>query len=97
MEQQTKNLIIGAVENLAQTTGIRMVYKPNVPKAGRDFPAGFVRIDYKNMHWDFAIQTKARVTRTTVAIEKIQPTLPGPGSMVVAIIIRTGCVKRLQV
>ncbi|RJQ65648.1 MAG: hypothetical protein C4519_27595 [Desulfobacteraceae bacterium] len=77
MEQQTKNLIVGAVETLAQATGIKVVYKANVPKTGNVYPDGFVRIDYKNMHWDFAIQTKVRVTRATVAIEKTQPTLPG--------------------
>ena len=77
MEQQTKNLIIRAVETLAQTTGIRVVHRAKVPKTGNLYPDGIVRIDYEDMHWDFAIQAKARVTRATAAIEKTQPTLPG--------------------
>lgn len=77
MEQQTKNLINRAVETLAQATGIKVVHQANAPKAGNVYPDGLVRIDYKDMHWDFAIQAKARVTRATVAMEKGQPTLPG--------------------
>ena len=45
-------------------------------KAGNVYPDGLVRIDYKDMYWDFAIQAKARVTRAIVAMEKAQPTLP---------------------
>jgi len=77
MEQQTKNLINRAVETLAQTTGIKVVHQANAPKAGNVYPDGLVRIDYKDMRWDFAIHAKARVTRATVAMEKAQPALPG--------------------
>ena len=83
MDQQTKNLINRAVETLAQTTGIKVVHQANTPKAGNVYPDGLVRIDYKDMYWDFAIQAKARVTRATVAMEKTQPTLPGQDRILV--------------
>jgi len=79
MEQQTKNLINKAVETLAQTTGIKVVHQANGPKTKNIHPDALFRIDYKDMHWDFAIQAKARMTRATVAIEKVQPTLAGYG------------------
>jgi hypothetical protein len=74
MEKQTKNLINRAVETLAQAIGIKVVHQENAPKAENAYPDGLVRIDYKDMHWNFAIQAKARVTRATVAMEKAQPT-----------------------
>jgi hypothetical protein len=77
MEQQTKNLINRAVETLAQTTGIKVVHQAKAQKAENSYPDGLVRIAYKGMHWDFAVQAKAKVTRATVAMEKTQPTLPG--------------------
>ncbi len=83
MEQQTKNLINRAVETLAQTTGIKVVHQANVPKAGNVYPDGLVRIDHKDMRWDFAIHSKARVTRATVAMEKMKPTLPGQDCILV--------------
>lgn len=83
MEQQTKNLINRAVETFAQITGIKVVHQANAPKAGNVYSDGLVRIDYKDMHWDFAIQAKARVTRATVAMEKTQPTLPGQDRILV--------------
>jgi len=74
MEKQTKNLINRAVETLAQTTGIKVVHQANATKPENVYPYGLVRIDYKDMHWDFTIQAKERVTRATVAMEKAQPT-----------------------
>lgn len=63
--------------SLARATGIKLVHHEKVPKAGNTYPDGLVRIDYKDMQWDFAIQAKARLTRAIVAMEKTQPTLPG--------------------
>jgi hypothetical protein len=83
MEQQTKNLINRAVQTLAQATGIKVVLQANVPKAKNAYPDGLVRIDYKNAHYDFAIQAKARVTRAIVAMEKTQPKLPGQDRILV--------------
>ncbi len=83
MEQQTKNLINRAVETLAQATGIKVVHQAKAQKAENAYPDGLVRIDYKGMHWDFAVQAKARVTRATVAMEKTQPTLPGQNRILV--------------
>ena len=83
MVQQAKNLINRAVDTLAQATGIKLVLRGNVPKAKNANPDGLVRIDYNDMHHDFAIQAKARVTRATVAMEKAQPTLPGQDRILV--------------
>jgi hypothetical protein len=77
MEQQTKNLINRAVETLAQTIGIKVVHQAKAQKVENAHPDGLIRIDYKDMQWDFTVQAKARVTRATVAMEKAQPTLPG--------------------
>jgi hypothetical protein len=75
MERQTKNLIKKALEVLAQTTGINVMHQAKVPNAENAYPDGLVRIKHQDMHWDFAIQAKTRVTRATVAMEKAQPTL----------------------
>jgi len=56
---------------------LKVVLQANAPKAKNVYPDGLVRIDYKDMHYHFAIQAKARVTRATVAMEKAQQTLRG--------------------
>lgn len=83
MDKLTKNLINRAVETLAQATGIKVVLRANVPRAKNANPDGLVRIDYNDMRYDFAIQTMARVTCATVAMEKAQPTLPGQDRILV--------------
>lgn len=74
MERQIKNLINRAMEMFAQTTGMKMTHQAKAPNGRNDYPDGLVRIDHKDMHWDFAVQAKTRVTRATVAMEKAQLT-----------------------
>ena len=83
MEEQAKNLINRAVATLTQTTGIKVVHQVKAPRAENAYPDGLVRIDHKDMHWDFAIKAKARVTRATVAMEKTKPTPPAQDRILV--------------
>lgn len=39
----------------AASTGIKVVLRTNVPKAKNANPDGPVRIDYNDMHYDFAV------------------------------------------
>lgn len=83
MEQRAKNLINRAVETLAQTTGITVVHQQKAPNDASAYPDGFVRINYEDMHCDFAIQAKMRVTRAAVAMEKAQPKQAGQDRILV--------------
>ena len=66
------DLINKAMEKFGQTTGMKVARQAKAPKAGTHAPDGFVRIQHENEHWDFTVQIKKRITRTTVAIEKAQ-------------------------
>jgi hypothetical protein len=71
MERET-DLINKAMEKFWQTTGMKVVRRTKVPKAGIHAPDGLVRIQHENRYWDFTIETKKRITRAAVAIEKAQ-------------------------
>jgi len=58
----------------AQTTGMKGTHLAKALNGKNNYPDGLVRIDHQDMHWDFAVQAKMRVTRATVAMEKGQPT-----------------------
>lgn len=75
MERKT-DLINKAMEKFGQTTRMKVMRRMKVPDVGRHAPDGLVRIQHENKHWDFAIQVKTRITRTTVAIEKAQLVAP---------------------
>lgn len=83
MEQRAKNLIDRAVKTLAHTAGLKVAHLAKAPKGENTYPDGLLRIDCKDMHWDFAVQTKARVTRAAVAMEKAKPTLFAPDRILV--------------
>jgi hypothetical protein len=71
MNRET-DLINKAMKKFGQTTGLTVVRQEKDPKAGEHAPDGLVRIQNENKHWDFTIEVKTRITRTTVAVEKAQ-------------------------
>lgn len=74
MDRETKDLINRAMEMFAQTTGMKVAHQVKALKGKNDHPDGLARIEHQDMHWDFAVQAKTRLTRATVAMEKAQPT-----------------------
>jgi hypothetical protein len=75
MEKETKNLIDRAIAVFTQTTAMKATYEGIRPAGKKDVGDGLVCITHQDHQWDFVVQTKKRMTRATVAVEKAQPAL----------------------
>lgn len=72
MKKRIKKIIVEALRVFEQTTGIE-AYLQAEHLNNTKYPDGLVQIAHQNTKWHFAVEVKARVTRATAGMEKLDP------------------------
>ena len=75
MEPEIRDLIKRAIKVFAQTTGMKAAHHAVAINGKKIILDGLVRIEHQDLHWDFAVQVKRKLTRAMVATEKAQATM----------------------
>ena len=71
MQQEIRGLIETALSMFEQNTGLKAAYQDRLLNETK-YPDGLVRIEHQEIHMIFALNAKTRVTRATVAVEKME-------------------------
>jgi len=72
MQKRIKKIVEEALRVFEKTTGLE-AYLQTEHLNNAKYPDGLVQITHQNMQWHLAVEVKARVTRATAGMEKLDP------------------------
>jgi len=72
MKNRLQQIIQNALDFFQRTTEFEVEYQTEYLD-GKKYPDGLIRIAYQNMEWHFAAEVKARLTRETAGMKKLDP------------------------
>jgi hypothetical protein len=72
MEKRIKKIVVEALRVFEKTTGLKANLQTESPNNTKH-PDGLIQIAHQNRRWHFAVVVKARMTRATAGMGKLDP------------------------